>query len=145
MIRPATEQDIDAMIDIWLQASRLAHSFIPYTFWLDRVDDMRSIYLPGAESYVCVDGDEVLGFLSLADDHLAALFVLPSAQGRGHGSRLLTCAKGKRQALSLNVYSQNRGAVAFYERAGFQTVELRTDVHSGLPEQVMMWRVRDGG
>lgn len=145
MIRAATEQDIDAMIDIWLQASRLAHSFIPYTFWLDRADDMRSIYLPGAESYVCVDRDEVLGFLSLADNHLAALFVLPSAQGRGHGNRLLTCAKNKRQTLSLNVYSQNRRAVAFYERAGFRAEELRTDVHSGHPERVMVWRVSDGG
>lgn len=139
MIRAATAGDVDAMIDIWLEASRLAHCFIPYEFWLDRVDDMKSIYLPSSESYVYVRNDEIVGFVSLAESHLAALFVLPSAEGRGYGRSLLNLVKGKRQALSLSVYSQNQRAVAFYEKAGFRAVESRLDVHSGFPELAMEW------
>ena len=127
------------MIDIWLQGSRLAHSFIPYEFWLDRVDDMKSIYLPKAESYVCDHENDLVGFVSLAECHLAALFVLPSAQGRGYGRSMLEFAKGRRQALSLCVYSQNRRAVEFYEKAGFRVVESRLDAHSGFPELAMEW------
>lgn len=52
MIRPSGPSDTDAMIEIWLKASRVAHDFVPYTFWLDRVSEMKEIYLPRAESWV---------------------------------------------------------------------------------------------
>lgn len=131
------------MVNIWLEGSRLAHSFIPYDFWLGRVEDMRTVYLPNSETYVSDHENEVCGFVSLEDGHLAALFVHPSAQGQGYGKELLSFAQAKRQVLSLCVYSQNHRAVEFYLRAGFRVVDERPEFHSGYPELAMEWRAAD--
>ncbi|WP_043532548.1 hypothetical protein, partial [Litchfieldella xinjiangensis] len=77
MIRCATAQDIDRIIDIWLRGSQRAHSFIPYRFWLSCVEAMKTVYLPGAETYVITDKNDVCGFVSLVDEYLAAMFVHP--------------------------------------------------------------------
>lgn len=143
MIRRAVENDVEAIIEIWLQGSRLAHSFIPYDFWLSRVEDMKAIYLPNSETYVSEVENQICGFVSLVDDYLAALFVHPSLQSCGHGRRLLAFAQAKRESLSLCVYSQNRRAVGFYEAAGFSVLEERQEIHARQPELVMEWKAAD--
>ncbi|WP_346798001.1 GNAT family N-acetyltransferase [Halomonas sp. Bachu 37] len=131
------------MADIWLRGSQLAHSFIPYSFWLSRIEDMKTVYLPNSETYVSVSESDVRGFVSLVDEHLAALFVHPSAQGQGYGKQLLVFAQSKRQVLSLCVYTQNRRAVGFYKKSGFRVLEERQEYHTGHPELLMEWSAAD--
>ncbi len=131
--------DREAITDLWLQASILAHSFLPRDFWVSRAEDMRSVYLPNSETWVKIQDNTVKGFASLVDDHLAALFVHPSAQDRGLGRELVDFVQGKRQSLFLSVYSENHRAVCFYRRSGFHLVEERQDAHSGHLELVMAW------
>ena len=139
MIRNATSYDIPAVLEIWLQASLLAHTFIPSCFWRSRLNDMEQIYLPQAETYVCEQYNEVVGFISLVDNHLAALFVRPMLQGHGHGKRLLQHVQSIRNELSLCVYSRNTRAVTFYRRSGFREQDERRDCHTGELERVMIW------
>jgi putative acetyltransferase len=139
MIRRATAMDSEAITDLWLHASILAHRFLPRDFWVSRAEDMRSVYLPNSETWVKIQENTVKGFASLVDDHLAALFVHPSAQDRGLGRELLDFAQEKRQSLFLSVYSENYRAVCFYRRNGFHVVEERQDAHSGHLEFVMAW------
>lgn len=143
MIRRAVETDVEAIIEIWLSGSRLAHSFIPYDFWLSRVADMKAIYLPNSETYGREVENQLCGFVSLVDDHLAALFVYPSLQSRGHGRQLLAFAQTKRKSLSLCVYTQNLRAVRFYEDSGFRVLEERQEIHAKQPELVMEWKAAD--
>lgn len=140
MIRRAVETDVEAIIEIWLHGSRLAHGFIPYDFWISRVADMKAIYLPSSETYVSEVGKKLCGFVSLVDDHLAALFVHPSFQSHGHGRQLMAFAQSKRDSLSLCVYSQNLRAVKFYEASGFRVLEERQEIHARQPELVMEWK-----
>lgn len=139
MIRPSGPSDTDAMIEIWLKASRVAHDFVPYTFWLDRVSEMKEIYLPRAESWVFEAEGQVGGFLSLVDDYLAALFVHPDLRRRGYGRRLMQYAQQSRSSLTLSVYAKNEGAIGFYKAAGFKVVEDRLEPNAGEPELVMVW------
>lgn len=50
--------ETDRIIQIWLNASRLAHDFIPFEYWISHVSDMRNIY-PSAivRSYIdfCIE------------------------------------------------------------------------------------------
>ena len=46
MIRSYNSQDTDRVIRIWLEASILAHHFIPAMYWIEKQEDMRNIYLP---------------------------------------------------------------------------------------------------
>lgn len=143
MIRPFVPTDMDAVLGVWLNASIQAHDFIALDYWVARVDDMQQVYLPASESYVYEDDGEVLGFLSLVGNTLAALFVAPGHQGRGIGARLLEHAKGLRQMLELRVYAANTRSIAFYEKHGFRRLTRQPDTHTGHDEWTMAWPAQD--
>ena len=52
MIRYFQQQDEDSVIRIWLEASAIAHSFIPRSYWESKVPDMRNEYLPQSQTLV---------------------------------------------------------------------------------------------
>lgn len=139
MIRPYHPTDSDAVLDLWLKASILAHDFVPESFWREQLPAMRELYLPLAETLVLEEKGQVLGFASLHEQRLAALFVSPDAQGRGLGRQLLDEAKRWRDSLELGVYSANTRAVAFYRAGGFVTLNETRDPHTGQPELTMRW------
>jgi len=140
MIRPYHANDADAVLDIWLSASIQAHAFVDESFWRDQLTAMGEIYLPQAETLVLEEAGQILGFASLYEHRLAALFIAPGAQGRGLGKRLLNEAKRRRDLLELSVYSANARACAFYQACSFAVVAEQHDPHTGHPEQVMRWQ-----
>ncbi|MGL5327260.1 MAG: hypothetical protein ACRC91_21570 [Aeromonas sp.] len=48
MIRPLSATDLDAVIELWYQASVQAHDFIPADFWHEQRAAMRDCYLPAS-------------------------------------------------------------------------------------------------
>lgn len=83
MIRNMGLQDIEAVLNIWLEASIQAHGFIDASFWHSQLDAMRHVYLPAADSHIFEREGKVCGFCSLNQNVLAALFVAPEHQGTG--------------------------------------------------------------
>ena len=144
MIRPYHPSDTDAVLNVWLDASIRAHHFIPEAFWREQLGAMRDMYLPLAETRVVEEQGAVLGFVSVHEARLAALFVRPQAQGRGLGRQLLDEAKRMRPMLELSVYSANARAIAFYEAAGFSTIAESLDPVTGQPELTMRWQLTLG-
>ncbi|MFD2555491.1 N-acetyltransferase [Sphingobacterium tabacisoli] len=140
MIRLAEENDYDRMVDIWLDASIKAHHFIPEGYWKDGASEMKEIYLPQSRSWVYEDETGLVqGFVSLLDNHIAALFVATSQQGNGLGSRLLRFVKTKSRQLTLNVYAENTSAVDFYRHHGFQVDEELIDEATSAKDLKMNW------
>jgi len=137
MIREFHVDDLDVVLDIWLQASINAHSFVESGFWESQVESMRDIYIPACESYVFVEGGEVIGFYSLHENTLAAIFIYPEFQGRGFGKELLSHAKQQRDVLTLSVYKANDSSVQFYLSKGFTIVGEQADEHTGHIEYLM--------
>jgi GNAT superfamily N-acetyltransferase len=74
--------------------------------------------LEGGAHFVWHDRGAVVGFASVAGDRLAALYVLPGAQGQRIGSALLEVAVDH-GARRLEVYADNAGGRRFYERHGW--------------------------
>ncbi len=138
-IRQALAADITAMLDIWLSASIRAHSFISSDFWHKSSVEMRDKYLPASENWVYCENGRILGFVSLQQNNLAALFVSPDHQGRGIGRQLLNHAKLQRQTLSLTVYEANSKAIAFYSHHGFKMMIAQKDPHTGHSELLMSY------
>ena len=70
MIRAFNEEDTEAVIRIWLEASILSHSFIDKVYWEEKADAMRTLYLPLIEVVVDEDKDtgEVIAFIVFVDD-----------------------------------------------------------------------------
>ncbi|MDL4864309.1 N-acetyltransferase [Halomonas elongata] len=141
MIRAYREADIDQVLDIWLSASIKAHGFVDPSFWESKVDEMRDRYIPASETFVYERNDQVVGFYSLFEDTLAAIFVDPDLQGQGIGTTLLDDAKDRREELRLTVYRENAPSVRFYEKHGFVPLGEQVDENTGHAEIVMRYRV----
>ncbi len=137
MTRNFQQSDIDQVIKIWLEASIKAHDFVKSEFWKSKVDDMREIYIPSGETYVYEEEGIIKGFFSLHNDTLAAIFVSPTYQGTGIGSKLIKKAKEIRDRLNLTVYKQNYKSFEFYKKCGFKIEKEQIDDHTGHLELVM--------
>ena len=87
MIRKYKTEDTEALITIWDNAEALAHPFLP-TAIRDQVrKDMRNMYLPNAETWVLEEDGVLVGFIAMIDTEIGGLFLDPSQQGKGLGSR----------------------------------------------------------
>lgn len=139
MIRAFVQDDMEAVLSIWLDASVEAHHFIEAAYWQSKVQVMREVYLPASETFVFELEGRVIGFYSLYDDHLAALFVAPSMQGKGVGSALLKDAQKRRSVLQLTVYQENHPSVLFYQHQGFEIQQAQQDEHTGHAEWLMTY------
>ncbi len=142
MIRYFQQQDEDSVIRIWLEASAIAHSFIPRSYWESKVPDIRNKYLPQSQTLVNEDEhtNEITGFISLIGNYIAALFVSPDRQGQGIGQALMNHVKLQYPELELNVYTKNAQALAFYKRQGFMIVREQTDGQTGQQEFTMKYQ-----
>ena len=120
------DSDTARLSDIWLRASVIAHPFIGEATLREQQPLMEDVYLPMASTWVAETGGLAVGFVCLLKSHIAALFVDPAHQGQGIGRALLDFAASRHNVLTLEVYTDNTRAVAFYERYGF-TVESRRE------------------
>lgn len=140
MIRPFQEKDTDAVVALWLEASIDAHSFIPRSYWERAAEEMRTLYLPMSDEIVLHIDDATGGidaFMAFVGTFLAALFVAPSAQGKGLGSRMFRIARRMHPDLTLSVYRENERAVVFYRKHGLRVCGERVEEKTGHVELIM--------
>ncbi|MDN3557996.1 GNAT family N-acetyltransferase [Halomonas maura] len=142
MIRPATPEDMPAIVDIWRRASRLAQPFLDEEAWTARAEEMTRQRLPDCRIQVLDAGGRAVGFAAMRGEHLEALFVDPKAQGYGHGSALMAHVMALSERITLRVFSRNVRAVSFYRRLGFHAYLETEDPASGEPETLMVWTRR---
>ena len=69
------------------------------------------------------DGAQMTGIIAFREDWVDQLYVLPSTQQRGIGTRLLQIAQHALPRLYLWTFQGNVRARRFYERRGFLLVE----------------------
>lgn len=129
MIRLFEFQDLDKIMDIWLQGNLEAHSFIDAEYWKKNFDSVKSV-LPNAEVYVYEEDGEILGFIGMDAEYIAGIFVAAGHKGQGIGHQLIETVK-KKKRLSLHVFDKNTGAMAFYLKEGFTVRERMTEKDTG--------------
>jgi len=150
-IRPATLDDVDAVVALVESAYRGESSRAGWTTEADLLDGQRTDAREVAEvlpdTLVAVEGGEPVGSCVLAHKGDVGYFgmfaVRPTLQGRGVGSALLTAAEHRAKELGLpfvemTVLSGRRELIAYYERRGYaDTGERRPfpygDERFGLP------------
>lgn len=91
--------------------------------------------------WVAVWDSRIVGFVDLVGNHIANLFVHPTAQGRGVGTMLVGAAERATVGdLTLSVFVVNPRARALYERLGFQVISEEITPFRGTSKRV--WRMR---
>lgn len=140
MIRSFQQEDLDTVMDIWLESNIGAHHFIDKAFWEEHVSMVRAL-LPQAEVWVCENEGKIAGFIGIAEQgYIAGLFVAPERQSGGVGSELVAHAKQRHERLKLSVYIDNEKAVRFYQKQGFAIAEETVNEDTGYREYVMEWK-----
>lgn len=137
MIRLFEFQDLDKIMDIWLQGNLEAHSFIDAEYWKKNFDSVKSV-LPNAEVYVYEEDGEILGFIGMDAEYIAGIFVAAEHKGQGIGHQLIETVK-KKKRLSLHVFDKNTGAMAFYLKEGFTVRERMTEKDTSERECLMVY------
>ena len=140
MVRKFETQDLDAVMQIWLQANLDAHAFIPASFWEAHFEMVRDL-LPQAELYVHEDAGtrQIDGFIGLTENHIEGIFVVKSARSKGIGKALLEYVKSRKPRLTLGVYQKNQRALAFYRREQFVVQSEGIDGDTNEAEIQMLW------
>ena len=141
MIRPYTDEDLGELLEVWYRASLVAHSFLSEEFFETERRQIAEHWLPIAETAVCETEGRVVGFLSLIDNEVGAIFVDPDYQGRGIGRALMDAARDSRPFLELSVFEANCIGRRFYDAYGFELVDRQANEATGEPEL----RLRLGG
>jgi putative acetyltransferase len=134
-IREANPADCNPLLDIWLRSVRATHRFLTE-------DDIQALLpevqkwlaLPNLELWVlCSDETQPIGFMSLSEGSLDALFIAPEQIRRGGGRLLLEHARRQKGRLKVEVNEQNPEAVNFYLKSGFEVVGRSATDESGRP------------
>ncbi|MDW2800709.1 N-acetyltransferase [Clostridium boliviensis] len=138
MIREFKENDLNRIMELWLDTNIQAHDFIYKSYWQDHFQEVKEI-LPGAIVSVYEDNGVIQGFIGLMDSYIAGIFISKDQQSRGIGSQLLNHVKKNHRQLSLKVYEKNKRAVDFYLREGFLVTDKQEDKETGEVEYEMAW------
>ena len=138
MVRDFQAEDLNQIMELWLETNIQAHDFIKKNYWQDHFDEVMEI-LPKASVYVYEDNGSIEGFIGLMNNYIAGIFISKDNQSRGIGRQLLHHVKENHNELSLKVYEKNQRAVNFYLREGFLVTEKQVDRENGEVEYEMVW------
>jgi len=122
VIRAYTADDLDEVLEVWHEASVVAHSFLGEEFFAEERKQVAEHWLPIADTIVDETDDRVRGFLSLIGNEVGAVFVHPDDQRSGIGRALMDRARASRPFLELDVFEANANGRRFYDAYGFQVV-----------------------
>lgn len=141
MLRAFEEDDLTAIMQIWLDTNIKAHYFIPKEYWTDNYEMVRSV-LPQAEIYVYENDvtKQIDGFIGLSNEYIEGIFVREGVQSNGIGKQLLEYAKCVKSNMSLCVYQENTRAIQFYQREQFVIQSENIDDDTNQKEYVMIWK-----
>ena len=142
-IRPAQPTEHPALVMLWERSVRATHDFLTeadIAFYRPLVAE----YFESSARDLWVltnEADLPIGFLGLAGDSIAALFMDPAHRGRGGGRRLVSHAQQLRGvALTVDVNEQNVTARGFYEALGFGVVGRSSMDDTGRPYPILHMR-----
>ena len=139
MIRIFNNKDIEEVMRIWKKENIKAHNFIPKEYWENNYEYVKEI-LPKAEIYVYIDSDKIKGFIGMNNNHIEGIFIDTDSQNKGIGTALLNKVKEDKAKLTLNVYDENKKAIKFYQKNGFEIIKENIDKETNEKEYVMIWK-----
>lgn len=123
MIRTYKSEDLSALMDIWYQASTLAHPFLEDDFVEQVKKDMAEKYLPNSEILVFEQDLTITGFIAMFGNEIGGLFVHPTHHSKGIGTQLVKEVQQNMPLLEVEVFSENSIGRSFYDKYGFITLK----------------------
>lgn len=134
-IRQYRESDLEAVLDSWEVATRLAHEFMTDDFIAQERKNVAEIYMPNTYTWVAEIDGEVQGFIALMGNEVGAIFLQPACHGKGIGKALMDKAQELHVNLEVEVFKANSIGRSFYSKYGFEQLEEK--LHEPTGRQVL--------
>ena len=131
VIRDYNENDTDQILAVWMKANAIAHPFMTEEYVAKVISDIRNIYLPNTVTYVYETDGQLVGFISLIENEIGAIFVHPDLHKRGIGRTLLERALVDHSSLEVEVFKNNSIGRAFYNKEGFFVIKEHVHEETG--------------
>ena len=135
MIRKYKIEDTRKILDIWQQASNLAHPFFTLEFINQEMKNIIEKYLPKAQTFVYEENKIILGFVSMLDSEVGGLFVKPEKQRQGIGKKLIVYVSKFNKELEVEVFEANIVGIKFYKKYGFK--EIKEYIHQETSHKIL--------
>ena len=139
MIRKYNEIEIPTLVGIWEQASTMAHPFLDNEFTQMVKKAMTEMYLPNSDTWVYVESNKIIGFISMIENEIGGLFVSPKHHSKGIGTSLVNHIKQYHKELEVEVFELNEVGKPFYEKYGFKV--FKEYIHEGSNQKVLRMRM----
>ena len=139
MIRENTNNDLERIMQIWLDTNISVHKYIPQEYWTSNAKYVKEA-IQEAEVYVYEDNKEIIGFIGINKGHIEGIFVEEKYRNQGIGKELIAYCKNKYNKLTLEVYKKNTKAINFYEREQFKPIKEDVDEANNEVEILMEWK-----
>lgn len=139
MIRSFKQEDLDSIMDIWLNNNITFHSFVPKEFWIDNYDFVKYA-LPNSTIHIFEEDDIVKGFVGVVNGKIEGIFVKEEYQSSGIGRKLLDELKKSNKTLTLSVFQKNERAIKFYQKNGFNIISTEECTFQNEVEYKMRWQ-----
>ena len=139
MIKEFKIENLEEVMEIWLQNNINAHDFIEKEYWINNFDLVKKL-LPDAKVYIFQEDNIIKGFIGvIGDGYIAGLFVKEEYQREGIGEKLIKYIKPKYNQLKLDVYSKNKNAIKFYLKNNFKIVNEKNNEDTNELEYEMIF------
>lgn len=120
--RPSIPNDAITVHEVWARSVKATHDFLTPQDFEEISEIVRTQYAPVASLLLAELDDRIVGFMGMTDLSVDGLFIDPDHHGRGIGRAFIAEARKAGGPLTVDVNEQNTGALAFYERMGFEFV-----------------------
>lgn len=124
MIRKYEEKDTNSIVTVWRCSSELAHPFLKKDFLDSEAIALRDVYLKYAETWVTEIDNDIAGFISMAENEIAGLFLHPLFHHQGFGKAMIDKAVSLKGCLTVEVFKNNSIGRKFYDAYGFTIVDM---------------------
>ena len=139
MIRIFNIDDLDSIMDIWLNTNIKTHNFIDENYWINNFNYVKTL-LPTSEIYVYEINNNIIGFIGTNKNYIEGIFIKEKYQNKGVGSKLLNYIKNLYNELYLSVYKNNNNAIKFYKKHAFNIIKEQIDKNTNEIELVMKYK-----
>ena len=143
MIRKIKEEDLTNVMTIWVKGNFKANSFIEKDYWLEIYNQTKLDFLENYKTYVYVENDEILGFISICDNEIKAIYVKEEKRENGIGTKLLNhCRDNLEENIEMyvKIFEKNMKGILFFSKRQFKNNKIQLNEQFNETEYVMTWK-----
>lgn len=142
MIRKIKEEDLTKVMTIWVKGNFKANSFIDKDYWLEIYNDIKIDFLEKWKTYVYTENEEILGFISIDNNEIKAIFVKENYRGNEIGTKLVNYYRNNLKTgeeIFSKIFKKNMKGIIFFSNLQFKNVKIQLNEKFNETEYIMTW------